>query len=64
MSQLVTSDQMTTTVNSVVDLVRENIPGLLILVGFIIGLSVVAALIDAWSEQNFVSERLSRRKRL
>lgn len=64
MSQLVTSGQMTTTVNSVTTFVVDNIPGLLILVGFIVGLSIVAALIDTWSEQNFVSERLSRRKRL
>jgi hypothetical protein len=64
MSQLVTSDQMTTTVDSVVTLVRDNIPGLLILVGFIIGLSIVGALVDTWREESFISERLSRRKHL
>lgn len=57
MSQIVSGEQMTLTVDSMVDFFKENIPGILIVVGFIIGLSIVAAIVETLNDQRQMSKR-------
>ncbi|MDN5274240.1 MAG: hypothetical protein JWP06_141 [Candidatus Saccharibacteria bacterium] len=57
MSQIISGEQMTLTVGAIVNFFKENISGVLLLVGFIIGFSIVAALFDDWNEERNFKKR-------
>jgi hypothetical protein len=57
MSQIVSSNQMSGLVDTIISFVKENIEGILIVTGFILGFSIVAALIETWNEDRLLSKR-------
>jgi hypothetical protein len=57
MSQIVTSNQMASVVDAIGVFLKENLPVLLIVFGFIVGFSIILALIDDWKDERNLNRR-------